>query len=235
MRLATPLLDPITTAGLRRGIVAALPFILSNGLAGIVMGVAYRGLGLGFVPAVLLSLVVYSSTAQAVTLGMWAATPPIAAMVLACVTTNARYLVMGAHLRQIFPDMRRRVMLPVLFLLADASWLMMAAEAKRGRRDAGYLLGVSLPMALGWIGGTALGHALPLQPQGPLAAAAAFLPLAFVVALLPVQWRGLRTLLPWTVAAAVAVLAAATLGHGWAMLAGGAAGTLVSAVRGDDA
>ncbi|MBW8854217.1 MAG: hypothetical protein JF604_07795, partial [Bradyrhizobium sp.] len=122
-----------------------------------------------------------------------------------------------------------------LALLADASWLMTIAEADRGRRDAGYLLGSSLPMAFGWIGGTALGHVVPLQPVGPLAMAAAFLPLAFVVALLPSQWRGLPSLLPWTVSAAAAIGSAIMLGPHWAMLCGGAAGTLVSALRGDDA
>ena len=57
--------------------------IVSNGLAGMVMGIAYRGAGLGFLPAVLFSLVVYSATAQAVTLGLWAMPPPLAAMVVA--------------------------------------------------------------------------------------------------------------------------------------------------------
>jgi hypothetical protein len=47
---------PFTIAGLRRGLLAGLPFILSNGVAGIVMGVAYRGLGLDFAAAVLFSL-----------------------------------------------------------------------------------------------------------------------------------------------------------------------------------
>jgi len=226
---------PFTMAGLRRGLLAGLPFILSNGVAGIVMGVAYRGLGVDFAAAVLFSLLVYSATAQAVVLGLWAMPPPIAIMMLACAATNARYLVMGAHLRQLFTDVPRRVMLPILALLGDASWFMTVAEAERGRRDAGYLLGCSLPMAIGWIGGTALGHALPLQPHGPLAVAAAFLPLAFVVALLPTQWRGWRSLLPWAVSAIVGLAAASTLGQSWAMLIGGGAGTLVSALRGDDA
>ena len=146
-----------TAAAFRRGFWAAVPFIASNGIAGIAMGVAYRGLGLDFIPAVLFSLVVYSATAQAVTLGLWALPPPIGAMVVACAAMNARYLVMGAHLRQLFPDVSRRVMLPILFFLADASWLMTVAEAERGRRDAGYLLGASLPMAIGWVGGTAIG------------------------------------------------------------------------------
>lgn len=230
-----PILLPCTAAAFRRGFVAALPFIASNGVGGVIMGIAYRGLGLDFGSAVLFSLVVYSATAQAVTLGLWALPPPIAAMVVACVAMNARYLVMGAHLRQLFADMPKRIMLPILALLADASWLMTVAEAGRGRRDAGYLLGSGLPMAIGWIGGTALGHALPLQPHGPFATAAAFLPLAFVVALLPAQWRGAGSLLPWMISAAAGAVTAVTLGPSWAMLFGGGAGTLFSALRGDDA
>jgi predicted branched-subunit amino acid permease len=235
MRTPAPSALPFTGAGLRRGVVAALPFLLSNGFAGTVMGLAYRSLGLDFVSAVLFSLLVCSATAQAVTLGLWSASPPIAAMMLAVTATNSRYLAMSAHLRQLFADMPRRAMLPILALLADASWMMTIAEAERGRRDAGYLLGSSLPMILGWIGGTALGYALPLKPQGPLAVAAAFLPLAFVVILLPTQWRGRRSLLPWIVSGAVGIAVASTLGQNWAMLLGGGAGTLVSALRGDDA
>lgn len=232
-KTASPL--PFTMAALSRGFLAALPFIASNGLGGIIMGVAYRGLGLDFTSAMLFSLLVYSATAQAVTLGLLTISPPIAAMVAACVATNARYLVMGAHLRQLFADMPGRVMLPILALLADASWMMTVAEAERGRRDAGYLLGTSLPMAIGWIGGTALGYAFPLNPQGPLAAAAAFLPLSFVVILLPTQWRGARSVLPWAVSATVGLATVGIFGAGWAMLCGGAAGTLLSALRGDDA
>src|SRR5258707_5856331 len=192
MIISTASASPCSAGAFRRGFLAALPFIVSNGIAGVAMGVAYRGLGLGFAPAVLFSLVVYSATAQAVTLGMWALPPPIAAMVVACVATNARYLVMGAYLRQLFPDVPRRVMLPILFLLADASWLMTVAEAERGRRDAGYLLGSSLPMAIGWIGGTAPGYALPLKPHGPLAGAAPVLPPSVFPPLLPTHWRRLR-------------------------------------------
>jgi len=225
----------LTQAGFRRGFIAALPFIVSNGVAGVVMGVAYKGLGLGFAPAVLFSLVVYSATAQAVTLGMWTLPPPVAAMVVACVATNARYLLMGAHLHQHFGALRKRVMLPILFLLADASWLMTTADAERDGPDAGYLLGTSVPMALGWIGGTGLGYELPLNPDGPLAVAAALLPAAFVVTLLPTQWRGRRSVLPWGLSAGVALLVSQLIGPNWAMLIGGGLGTAACMVRGDHA
>lgn len=222
-------------AGFRRGLLAALPFLLSNGVAGVVMGVAYRGVGLGFVPAVLFSVVVYSATAQAVTLGMWAPVPPIIPMAVACVATNARYLVMGAHLYQIFGRLKKRITLPSLFLLADASWLMTTADAESHDADVGYLLGASAPMAVGWMGGTALGYCLPLKPDGPLSVAAALLPAAFIVTLLPTQWRGARSCLPWLLSAAGALLVGSFISPNWAMLAGGAIGTSFSMMRADHA
>lgn len=220
-------------AGFRRGFVKALPFLISNGMAGVVMGVAYRGVGVGFVPAVLLSVLVYSATAQAVTLGMWGSVAPIVPMIVACVATNARYLVMGAHLHQLFGKLRRRITLPILFLLADASWLMTTADAQSNDADAGYLLGASTPMAIGWMGGTALGYGLPLNPGGPLALAAALLPAAFIVTLLPSQWRSKRSVLPWLFSAATAALVSQFMVPDWAMLIGGAAGTGLSVMRGD--
>ena len=198
------------------------------------MGVAYREAGLSFMASALLSLLVYSATAQAVILGLWAVPPPLPALLLACLATNARYLLLGAHLRRIFADQPLKRMLPILYCLADASWLMTVAEAGRGRRDAGYLLGASLPMVLGWVGGTLLGYTLPDRPGGPLAVAAAFLPLSFIAAILPSQWQGTKSIGPWALAAAVSVGVTELGGHGWAMLIGGSAGTLLAAVRGDD-
>jgi predicted branched-subunit amino acid permease len=224
-----------TATGFARGMRAALPFLISNAAAGIVMGLAYQGLGLSFVAAVMFSLIVYSGTAQAVTLGMWGSPAPVAAMVTACLATNARYLVMGAHLRGLFSGLARRRVLPCLLLLADASWLMTSADADRNGADAGYFLGSSVPMAVGWIGGTALAYVLPVKPTGAVAVAASIIPLAFIVTLLPAQWRGASTWLPWSVSAAAALLAAQFLAPSWAMLIGGAVGTGISFLRGDDA
>lgn len=224
-----------TTAGFARGLRAALPFLVSNAAAGIVIGLAYQGLGLTVIPAVLFSVIVYSGTAQAVTLGLWRFPLPVVAMVTACLATNARYLIMGAHLRQLFSGLPRRKVIPSLLLLADASWLMTSADAERNGADAGYFLGSSVPMAVGWIGGTALAFVLPFRPTGAIAVAAALIPLAFMVTLLPGQWRGARMWLPWSISAAVALVAAQFVSPSWAMLIGGGAGTGVSFLRGDDA
>jgi predicted branched-subunit amino acid permease len=230
---ANPAPTPLTLDGFRRGFLAALPFLISNGISGIVIGVAYRGLGLDLPMAALFSIAVYSGTAQAVILGMWPTAPSLTAMMVACVATNARYLFMGAHLRHLFDAVPRRRMLPILYFLADASWFMTVAEAGLGRRDPAYLLGCSVPMVMGWVGGTVFGYLLPMKPQGALAVAATFLPLGFIVTLLPTQWRGPRSWLPWTVSAVVAVAVAIKLGPTWSMLVGGLAGTTISLARND--
>lgn len=231
----TDQLSPFTVAELRRGFVAALPFLLSNGTAGAVMGLTYKGLGLNFAQSVAFSAVVYSATAQAIVVSLWKVPLPVVAMVVACAATNARYLIMGAHLRKMYGALRQRHILPTLFLLADASWLMATADSARNRPDAGYLLGTSLPMAIGWIGGTALGYAVPGAAGIPLAKVAAMLPIIFIVTLLPSQWRGYRTAGPWIVSALIALLCVPFLGASWSMLIAGGCGTLVSALRGDDA
>lgn len=218
----------MTAAGLRRGLVAALPFILSNGLAGLVMGLTYKGLGLGALQAILFSLLLYSATAQAIILSMWASPLPIVAMVIACIATNSRYLLMGAHLRQLFDGLANRKILPSLFLLADASWLMTSSDAERNGPDAGYFLGASIPMAVGWIGGTALAYVAPLTANGSLRLAAALLPTMFIATLIPSQWKGAKSLWPWLTSGVVALVVARFVDPSWSMLIGGGCGTLVS-------
>jgi predicted branched-subunit amino acid permease len=80
-----------------------------------------------------------------------------------------------------------------------------------------------------------LGYELPLKPGGPLAIAAALLPAAFVVTLLPTQWRGRKTVWPWGLSVTVALLISRLVGPNWAMLIGGGFGTAISMLRGDDA
>lgn len=224
----------MTTAGFRRGLVAALPFLLSNGAAGLVIGLTYKGLGLAAPHAVLFSLLVYSATAQAITLSMWAHPLPIFTMVVACIATNSRYLLMGAHLRQLFGGLAPRKILLSLFLLADASWLMTSSDADRNGPDAGYLLGSSIPMAIGWVGGTALAYAAPVATNGSLKLAAALLPTMFIATLLPSQWKNAQSPWPWLTSAVAALLVARFVDPGWSMLIGGGCGTLVSMLERKD-
>lgn len=217
----------LSFSGVRRGALAALPFLVSNGLAGMIMGFAYRQAGFSSLASIGCSVVIYSATAQAVTLGMWSHPLPIAAMTGACLAINSRYLLMGAQLRPVFTRLNRRVMLLILYLLADASWLMTVSDSKRHGADAGYLFGCSLVMAVGWIGGTAAGYVLPRLSGGSMALGVSMLPLIFIATLMPAQWQDRGRALPWATSAICAILAARFIAAEWAMLVGGLAGTAI--------
>jgi predicted branched-subunit amino acid permease len=157
-------------------------------------------------------------------------------MMLAILSVNARYLVMGANLRQIFSDVPLRRMLPALFLLADANWVLTVTKAEQGDRDVGLLVGSGLPMWLGWVAGTGIGYALNLAPTGALALAFGFLPLGLIVSMIPAQMKGKTraVALPWLLTAVGVWAASFVMPLTWATLAGAAVGTIVGAVRGRD-
>lgn len=228
-RLSTPA-SALTASGVRRGAALGWPLLAGSVVGGLAMGAALRALGFDLPTAAAWSALVYSGSAQAVSTALWTTPPPVAALVLAALAVNARYLVMGAALRARFPRVPQSRALPALFLLADANWALVEAEARRGRPDLGLLIGAGLVMWAGWVGGTALGHTLGALPPGPLSAGAAFVTLGFLVIYLPAQWDGPRRTLPgWVVASTVAVLALASgLAPHWAMLAGGGAGAAVA-------
>jgi predicted branched-subunit amino acid permease len=221
--------EPFTFKASRAGALIGWPFFVSSGITGLVMGVTYRGLGFDLADAVLLSATIFSGTAQAVTAAQFAVSPlPFVPMLLAVMAINARYLLMSAHLRRLFPDMRLRTMLPSLFFLVDGAWVITTVEAQAGRRDMGFLVGAAVPMYVGWVAGTLVGHLLDFAPSGPIAAAAAFTPLGFIIAMVPSQWKGRSSLPSWSVTAAVSLLSLAVLPGTWAVLLGALVGTLTT-------
>ncbi len=235
VRPANTAAPAFTFPGIVLGFRIGLPLMISSFLTGMVMGVTYHKLGIELVHAIALSAVVFSGTAQAVTATMMMVSPlPVAAMALALIGVNARYLVMSAQLRTLFPDVKPKRMLPALFLLVDAGWLITVSRAEKGQRDAGLLLGSGLAMYLGWVAGTSAGHMLGLAPSGPLATGIAFLPLGFIVAIVPSQWKGSRTLPSWLLTAVAALAAFTLVPAAWAALIGAACGTILAALRDND-
>jgi predicted branched-subunit amino acid permease len=219
---------PFSMRGVQSGAILGLPLLLSTGAAGLVMGIACRQAGMSLPLAALFSAGVFSGTAQALAVQLWAATPPLFAILFAAGAVNVRYLVMGARLAAIYPDVPRRIMLPTMAIYGDGSWLIAASEVERGRRDAGVLLGASAVTILGWVGGTIAGFIAGVALAGPWAAAAAFVPLGFIVAYVPDQWRGRMTALPWAVAGTISIISLQFVAPQWAMLTGGFAGTMLA-------
>jgi 4-azaleucine resistance transporter AzlC len=187
---------------LRRGISAGM----SAGVATVAIGVAFGLLArsvIGAIPAIVMSLVVFAGSAQLTAVSVLAAGGSGAAAVLSGLLMNLRFLPMGVAAASVFRGGPLRRALEAQ-ALADASWAI--AGDGTGRFDRGLLLGASIPQALGWWVGTAIGalggawlpdtHALGLDAVFP----------AFFLLLLIDQVRDRRALTAALLGATICLL-----------------------------
>ncbi|HZH28025.1 MAG TPA: AzlC family ABC transporter permease [Azospirillaceae bacterium] len=225
------------TNGIGLGVRWGFPFAVSTGLYGAVFGWLCAQKGLPWHMAALMSATTFSGTAQLTTLQFWTEPLPIAAILVAAASVNARYIAMGAVLRPVLTPPSGRSNLGnygSLALLTDAAWLLTLRASESGRDPRGVLLGSSLVIYFGWVAGTVVGHRLPLASGGTVGLAAGFLALTMFAAMLPGLWRGVRDLPAWIVASIVAAVAQPWLGTGWAVLAGGFVGALTRMLSHDE-
>src|SRR5947209_14784972 len=136
-------------AGIRRGI----PFGIAVFAISISFGVLAHPL-MGAVAPIVMSIVVFSGSAQLGALAVLLAGGGSGAAIAAGVLLNARYLAMGLALA---PSLRGRAPSRAAFAMTtvDASWA--AASVGEGRFDPWYMVGASIPQYAGWVLGTVVG------------------------------------------------------------------------------
>jgi 4-azaleucine resistance transporter AzlC len=130
---------------------------MSAGIATVAIGIAFGLLArsvIGAIPAIVMSIVVFAGSAQLTAVGVLAAGGSGGAAVLAGLLMNLRFLPMGVAAASAFRGGPLRRALEAQALV-DASWAI--ASDGTGRFDRGLLLGASIPQALGWWVGTAVG------------------------------------------------------------------------------
>lgn len=215
-----------TRHGVRRGARAAVPLVIGTFPFGLVVGVISDAKGLSLLETLLMSALVFAGSSQLLALELWTEPAPVLAATLAAFVVNIRMAPMGAALAPWLDRLRGMRLWGTLATLVDHSYAMSAAEQRRGGRDAGYLLGVGLALWSFWLIAVGVGHvfgaAVRLPPGHPVFFAA----IATFCAILVPVWQGVRRdLLPWALAAAVAVAAWwAGLPAPWPLLAGAVSG-----------
>ena len=221
----------VNFGGALEGAKRCLPIEVAGFAIGLVFGVLAGQAGLSVAETVLMSALVFSGATQFVVLGLWAAPLPVAAIVLTTLVVNLRYLLMGATLASWFSGLSRLKAYGSVFFLADENWALAVGERAKGRRDAAFLLGGGLAMMAPWVVSTFVGRTVGGALEDPARWGLDFAFTAVFLALLAGLWRGRSDLLPWVVAAAVAVAGYLLLPGQWYVLLGGLAGSLVGAAR----
>jgi predicted branched-subunit amino acid permease len=138
---------------IRDGIRAGLPLLLPTFALGLTYGVLAKPV-MGTVAPIVMSVIVFSGGAQFASLSVLAAGGGAPAAILAGLLLNLRFLPMGFALA---PALWGRPLARAAQgqALVDASFAI--ASRGDGSFDREILLGATIPQAIGWVGGTALG------------------------------------------------------------------------------
>src|SRR5438270_7283408 len=210
-------------AGIRRGI----PYGIAVFAIAMSFGVLARPL-MGAVAPIVMSIIVFSGSAQFGALAVLTAGGSTGAAIAAGVLLNARYLAMGLALA---PSLRGRALSRAAFAMTtvDASWA--AASTGDGRFDPWYMVGVTVPQYVGWVLGTIIGVLLGRSIGNPDTLGLDALFPAFFVALLFEEVRGYRKRLAAGGGAAIALGLTPFLPPGLPILAASLAALLASRRR----
>ncbi|HHC25292.1 MAG TPA: branched-chain amino acid ABC transporter permease [Desulfobacterales bacterium] len=215
------------------GFVATLPVALSVGAYGSVLGMLAAQKNISWIELLLMNLSIFAGSAQFVMVDMWIAPLPIIEITVAVLVINLRYLLIGASLKPVFQGKPLCQKFMIMHLVADENWAVTMAAHRQGKASTGFLLGGGLCLFFVWSFGTMMGHSLGAVIRNPETYALDFAFIAVFTALVIGLWRGKNDIVPWLVAAALAIIAEKLLPGKWYILIGGISGALVSALTKD--
>ena len=206
---------------------------------GLTFGLMAREAGLSVLESSLMSVLVYSGTAQAATVGGLGtgvqAGAGILASVAAVLMLNARYLLYGASLRPWLGQTAPAQAYASLWFLGDANWVMSTKAHADGENDAAFILGSGLSMYLFWVAGTALGALAGNWIADPRMFGVDFLLVAFCAAMALGLFKSRADVAPALAAVLVAALLDRYATSGWTLVAAGLAGALTAWLRYEEA
>jgi 4-azaleucine resistance transporter AzlC len=221
-----------TLDGVLRGARRALPIGLSAIPFGLVLGVLAGRAGLTVLEVLLMSSLVFAGSSQLVAISMWANPIPVVAIVATTLLVNLRHVLMGLTLRPWYVKLPAPLAFGTYYFMTDESWALTTIETERKPFDAAFMLGAGLVDFVTWVGSTVIGRITGAAIPDPTAWGLDFAFVAVFLALLvSLGWgKQIRALLPWGVAAIVAIATHSLLPGNWYVLLGAISGALSGVV-----
>jgi 4-azaleucine resistance transporter AzlC len=220
-----------TARGVWRGAVDIAPMTAFVFPFGVAFGVAASAKALPAGIAVFMSAAVFAGASQFAALDLWIAPLPLAMLAVTVLAVNGRHILLGAALAPWLLQLPIGRRLLALLFLTDSNFAYAVSARGSGERDAGILLGSGLALWVAWVAGTALGSygGASLGDLSRFGFDAVMV--TYFAAVIVGQWSGSADLIPWAVAAAVALICAHMLPPGWHIIAGALAGGITGAWR----
>ncbi|WP_051332311.1 AzlC family ABC transporter permease [Cucumibacter marinus] len=221
---------PLTLSGAlagARSLAAVAALVIPFGAA---FGITAVKLGIDPAATVLMSTLVFAGASQFVALGFWPAPVALAPLLLAVFAVNARHLLLGATLYPALSRLPLGLRHVVAAVISDINWAMAMTARRSPDMGLGVLFGGGLAIWICWIIGTAIGAYAGQGIDDPARFGLNMLMIGFLSCAVVSMGVTRRGVVPWLVAAAVAILATHVLPENWHVLAGGLAGGLTGAI-----
>ncbi len=215
---------------LKNGAAANIPLAMSAIVYGGVLGVLSAQQQVSWAEMMAMNLFMFAGSAQFVAVEMWQAPLPVWEIVLAVFVINLRYLLIGASLQPVFQSTRLAGKAAMIHLVADENWAVTISEHRKRGATPFFLLGGGLLLLCAWSVGTLSGNIMGEFITDPEKYALDFAFVAVFAALALSVWRGKIDIIPWLVAAGLAVLIERLVPGKWYVIAGGVAGSLTAAL-----
>jgi 4-azaleucine resistance transporter AzlC len=227
-------MDRFSPESFRLGMIEGMPAVFASVVFGIAVGVFAAQSGLSEPVQIALNILVCAGTAEFASIALWKSPLPWAAILLAAVAVNSRFLLMGAAMYDVFRNTPRWRAYFTLWFLYDGLWVNVMRRHAEGKADGGYLLGGGLLMYVCWQFSTYAGYRLGQLVENPAAYGLDFCMAAFLSNLAAALYRKRSDLLPFAVAALVSVLVHRFVSAELNIIAGALSGSLVALVRKPD-
>jgi 4-azaleucine resistance transporter AzlC len=214
-----------------RGARAFLPLAISIAAYGVVWGVLAGQAGLSALDVLLMCALVFAGASQFVALDMWDTTAlPVASIVISVMIVNLRLMLMSATIRPLLAPLPRWQRLLGVALISDEQWALAMTEVRKGRGSAAYYFGAAISCYATWVLAPVAGRLIGSVIDDPVRYGLDFAFTATFLALLFGMWKGRTDLVPWAVAALVAIGVASLVPGNWYIIAGGLAGSFAGGV-----
>ena len=192
---------------------------------GLVSGVAAVSVGIGDLPALAMSFVVFAGSAQVAAVALIGLSAPLGVILLSTTLINLRMMMYSASLAPYLSHLSLPKRVLASYLLVDQAYAFSVLRFSRGERleRFWYYLGVSVPAWIVWVGATAVGVFVGARLPAGLGLEFT-IPLSFLALLVPVL-TDRASVVAAVVGGLVAVLAH-PLPNNLGLLAGALAGIL---------
>ncbi len=222
-----------STKGFKKGFKSGLPIAFGVASYGFVFGILSKQAGLDIFHALFMSTFVFAGASQFVAMDMWVTPLPIFTIIITTFVVNMRHILMGAVLVKKMEGLTKFQQYFSLFFLVDESWAYSVSKWEGGNKNGALLAGTGVCLFISWALSTAIGSILGSGNIDPAKWGIDFAFTAIFIFLATGLWQGKKDLLPWIVAAAVAIIVAHALPGKWYILSGSIAGSLTGVLLHD--